>query len=66
MYSHVHKNQLTQDLRTARRPVKTAHNEQNTHKMTKGTWKCISWIPAGIKIGAQMLLENGGKRGSIR
>lgn len=31
--------------------------------MTKIIWKYIKWIPVGIKIGAQMLLENEGKQG---
>lgn len=61
MYRHVPKNQLTHELHSSRRPVKTAHNEQSTHRMTKITWKGISWILVGIKAGAQMLLESGGK-----
>lgn len=31
--------------------------------MTKIIWKYIQWISVGIKIGAQMFLENEGKQG---
>ena len=54
-------NKLTQTFHTSRCPVKMAHNKQNTHKMTKIIWNCINWILVGIKTGAQMLLENGGR-----
>lgn len=63
MYRHIHKNQLTQNLHMSRRPGKTVQNKQNTQTVTKIIWKSIKWIPVGIKIGAQMLLENGGKQG---
>lgn len=63
MYRHIHKNQLTQNLHTSCRPEKMVHNKENTQTVTKIIWKCIMWIPVGIKIGAQMLLENGGEQG---
>lgn len=52
-----------QTFYTSHCPVKMAHNKQNTHKMVKIIWSCINWILVGIKTGAQMLFENGGKPG---
>lgn len=52
---------LMQTFHPSRCPVKMAHNTQNTHQMTKIIWNCINWILVGIKTGAQMLLEDGGK-----
>lgn len=55
-------NKPTRNLHTSCHPVKTAHNKQNTQKMTKIIWKCIIWILTGVQIGAKMLLENVGKQ----